>query len=335
MQIEKDLRKINEWKEILPGDKFPPFYYFYGNDQYLLERALQHIKKRFLTVSPEGSISFISAAEGIVSELLSEVYNASLFSPTRLIIIKESHLFKSRDWHEMLFYLKNPVSSITLIFISEKLELERPIYTLFAQKGKVFRCDHPFESQLPFWIRKIAGEMRKEITSGALSLLMEIAGNDLLRIHSELEKISLYLDKDNLITEEAIRAIVAGPRTDTIFSLIDCLGRKDIGGSLIHLWRLIDSGQPPLLILSLISWQFRLIARAKEMIQKGVSESQVRESLQIKSRTFLKQLSYFSSQEVRNILNLLTFTDLKLKSSYLNKVMILEELVLNICKGAT
>jgi DNA polymerase-3 subunit delta len=315
--------------------KLYPLYYLYGNDQYLLERGVNQIRAMLMASLPETTVSSYSASETTPSAIINDARTISFFSGSRFMIVKEAHLFKSIHWKEFFPYLKNPVVSTTLIFLSEKMALEKDVYSLFRTKGMVVRLNHPFESQLPQWVKKIAQELKKELTPEATSLLLEVAGNDLLRIRSELEKVALYSGDEKLINAEAIKAVVVEAKIDTIFPLIECIGRKERDKSLIMLWSLINSGQSPLFILSLMSRQIRLIARAKEMILKGKGNYEVLKSLQIKGRPeiFIDQLSHFSSEEIKHIFAALAFTDLALKSSRLNRGMILEQLVLGICRG--
>ncbi|HUT84272.1 MAG TPA: DNA polymerase III subunit delta [Thermodesulfobacteriota bacterium] len=334
------MKKDKEWSDpedlerSLSKGKVYPLYYLYGNDQYLLERGVRQIKAKVLTSSPESTVTHYSASEAIPADILNDARTLPFFSPSRFIMVKEAHLFKTAHWKEFLSYLKGPVASTTLLFLGEKMELGKESYDLLKNRGMVVRFNHPFESQLPQWIRKIARECEKDITPEAISLLREVAGNDLLRIASELGKISIYCGRKGVIDAEAVEEVVAEARMETIFTLIDCIGKKERDKSLKMLWRLIDSGKPPLLILSLISRQIRLIARGKEMMQEGKDPYDLVKDLKIqkfKLDDFQDQLSRFSLSECKKIFTALALTDLALKSSRLSKGIILERLVLEIC----
>lgn len=337
MQRERDWSEPEDLERSLSKGKLRPLYYLYGNDQYLLERGVGQIRTKVLASFPETTMTTCSASETTPSALVNDARTISFFSSSQLILVKEVHLFKASHWKELLPYLENPVLSTTLIFLGEKMDTGKDVSSLFKAKGMIVRLNHPFESQLPQWIKKIAQELKKEITPAAISLLREVTGNDLLRIRSELGKVSLYGKDEKLMSEEAIKAVVPEARIDTIFSLIDCIGRKERDKSLTMLWRLIDSGQSPLLILSLISRQVRLLVRAEEMIQKGTTPYEVVKNLQIKGRPeiFLDHLSRFSSRGINDTFTAMILTDLALKSSRLNRGMILEQLVLTLCSGRT
>ncbi|MCX5887242.1 MAG: DNA polymerase III subunit delta [Proteobacteria bacterium] len=334
------MKKDKEWSDpedlerSLAQGKLYPLYYLFGNDQYLLERGGRQIKAKVLTSSPDSTVTNYSASEAIPADILNDARTIPFFSSSQFIIVKEAHLFKTVHWKEFLSYLKSPVASTTLLFLGEKMELGKESYDLLKNRGMVVRFNHPFESQLPQWIRKIARECEKDITPEAISLLREVAGNDLLRIASELGKVSIYCEKKGVIDAEAVEEVVAEARMETIFTLIDCIGKKERDKSLKMLWRLIDSGKPPLLILSLISRQIRLIARGKEMMQEGKDPYDLVKNLKIqkfKLDDFQDQLSRFSLSECKNIFTALALTDLALKSSRLPKGIILERLVLEIC----
>ena len=265
---------------------------------------------------------------------MSEARTLPFFSTSRVVVVKEAHLFKRGAWKEFKSYIENPVSSTTLVFLGSAMDLEKETSDLVEKRGMIVRLDHPFKNRLLPWIKTIAREYKKEITVDGATLLIDVVGNDLLRIRSELEKAALYRLEDRTIEAETIREVVAEARTDTIFSLVDSVAGKKRDEALSILWRLIEGGQPPLLILSLLHRQFRLIARGKEMVGKGKGRSDLGRELKIRDsrlNDFQDQLSRFTLEEVKTIFMSLARTDLALKSSRLDKGMILEDLILGMC----
>jgi DNA polymerase-3 subunit delta len=334
MKNDKNWFDPDDLERTLSKGRVYPLYYLYGNDKYLLDRGVKQIKTEILASTPERTLSTYSAGETSPSAIMNEARTLPFFSASRLIIVKEAHLFKPNHWREFCPYLENPVATTILLFLGEKMDLEKGVYDLIRKKGIIVRFNHPFETQLAQWIKRIAWEFEKEVTPEAVSFLREVVGNDLLRIRSELGKVSLYCQEEELIDVDAIKEVIAEAKVETVFPLIDCIGKKERDRSLEILWKLIEGGQPPLVILSLISRQIRLIAQGKEMIQKGKRPDEVIKILKVKGRTenFFNQLSLFSLDEIKDIFAKLTLTDLALKSSRLNKGIILERLILEMCR---
>ena len=325
---------LEELERSLSGGALSPVYYLYGNDGYLLDLALRQIREKVASSSPGAMVSFFSADESDPAAIVSEARTLPFFSTSRVVVVKEAHLFKRGAWKEFKSYIENPVSSTTLVFLGSAMDLEKETSDLVEKRGMIVRLDHPFKNRLLPWIKTIAREYKKEITVDGATLLIDVVGNDLLRIRSELEKAALYRLEDRTIEAETIREVVAEARTDTIFSLVDSVAGKKRDEALSILWRLIEGGQPPLLILSLLHRQFRLIARGKEMVGKGKGRSDLGRELKIRDsrlNDFQDQLSRFTLEEVKTIFMSLARTDLALKSSRLDKGMILEDLILGMC----
>jgi len=98
--------------------------------------------------------------------------------------------------------------------------------------------------------------------------------------------------------------------------------------------KLVEAGEPPLKILTMITRQGRLAARAKEMLQKGASSGEVGEKLGIRDfylKGFLAQVDTFSLSQVEAYFSCLFRADWRLKSSGVDKRIILERLILDLC----
>ena len=87
----------------------------------------------------------------------------------------------------------------------------------------------------------------------------------------ELEKLSLYATGRS-VTDADVRAMVPYAQEANIFSAVDAIMDGRPGPALRSLMQLMEDGQEPLYIIAMIERQLRLIAMARDLTDRGVSQ---------------------------------------------------------------
>lgn len=96
------------------------------------------------------------------------------------------------------------------------------------------------------------------------------------------------------------------------------------------------SNEPVQKILFMISRQLRLLLGYRLYKDKGYSEAQIQEKLQIKAFEFKKissQSRNFTEGQLTNALNHILETDIKQKTSSFDEKLALEMLIINLSMG--
>jgi DNA polymerase-3 subunit delta len=334
MRGQELLRKIEE-------GKIRPLYFFYGGEGFLIEEAIASISQKFLPdIAEGGSKSFnpevVYGREGEAEKIINLVQTLSLLSPRRLILVKEADKLSPKDLENLIPYLENPSPNTCLIFWGEKVDFRTKFYKRFKALGMLAEFRHPYETELPSWIRQFAQRSGKEIKKEAVNLLIESVGRELRKLHHELEKVVTYIGAKRTIELEDIEAVVVLARIRTVFELTDYLGNKDVEKAWEALLRIWEEGEHHLRILAMIARQFRLIWRAKEMLEQGLTPSEIGSSLGLSPfflNRYLEQTRRFSREELKECFERLYQVDLKLKTSKLPPRILLEKLVVDLCRG--
>jgi len=193
---------------------------------------------------------------------------------------------------------------------------------------------HPSEREMPKWIRWIAKKVDMEVSDDAARYLVEIIGTDLGSVKNELEKAALYAGDRKRIDAGDIEAVSVDVKARTVFQLIDALGTKNLKKSIKNLKKLTEAGESPILILSLIVRQLRLIWTGLDIIKRGGSEGDVKKSVKLPPfvfKDYMKQLKLFGEEELKEAYDRLAELDLKFKSSPIDKEKALELLLFKLC----
>src|SRR5208282_4167383 len=104
-------------------------------------------------------------------------------------------------------------------------------------------------------------------------MLVEALAGDVVRIATEIEKLSLYAG-DKPVGEQDIAQLVPDARAGNIFALVNAMGRRDRARALECLDALVREGEYLPLALSFLSTQFRTALAAREAGLKTAGQIQ-------------------------------------------------------------
>jgi len=95
---------------------------------------------------------------------------------------------------------------------------------MVQQKAHVFESKIVYDNKIPGWISDYIKETGFNIAPHATLLLSENIGNNLSRIVSELEKLTLNLDKGAIIQTADIEKYIGISREYNVFELTNAIG---------------------------------------------------------------------------------------------------------------
>ncbi|RMF93394.1 MAG: DNA polymerase III subunit delta, partial [Nitrospinota bacterium] len=249
--------------QIDQGD-ISPLYLFYGEEFFLAERLVTRL--RTLLVRPESAeLTYYRfyGEELNLAELLDLLHSIPFFASRRLVILQHSEKLKKGDLAPLIAYCQQPLETNCLVFLAEKPNLKDPLYATIARQGRVVHLRRLYRNQLTRWLEQEARQLGYRLTPEAASALVEQGGEQLALLYSELQKVITYCGRQKQITLPDVQAVGGNDKMHSIFDLTDALARRQIGEGLKALNRLLAYGEPPLLILRMITRQFRLLWQAK------------------------------------------------------------------------
>ncbi|HEY7139183.1 MAG TPA: DNA polymerase III subunit delta [Methylomirabilota bacterium] len=100
------------------------------------------------------------------------------------------------------------------------------------------------------WMRERARAAGLDLAPDAAQALVDLVGEDLGRLASELEKASLYAAGDRRVSEEAVRALAGETRTRQYWELTQALEEARRADALRLASQLLASGDEPLILLA-------------------------------------------------------------------------------------
>ena len=314
----------------------PELLYLYGQEGYLIQQAVGSIRRAVLGAEKDDFNDHqFFGKEATASQIIETAMTLPVFSPRRLVTVKDAQLLPASELDDLIPYLKKPVPETCLLFIADKIDSRRKFFQAFKKHGTLVEFKPLTERELPGHIRSVLTERDIEITGDALDLFCSLVGSGLQEVHGELEKLLTYLGERDLIDIADIQAIVSKGRVENIFELGNAVGRGDAGRALMLAKSLSDAGEAPLKILSLLVRHFRQLWKVREL---QVQNCDKREIARVAGVPYfvvdglVAQGKRFSRQDFHRAYALFLETDLAMKSSGADAEALLESLLLQLVR---
>ncbi|MEW6189353.1 MAG: DNA polymerase III subunit delta [Actinomycetota bacterium] len=313
-----------------------PVYLIYGSEKLLLEEALDRLKARFAKEAPlDFNYMEFRGGEDSTSTMIQAAQTVPFLSDRRLVVVKDADKLSPSEVSLLSDYFKNPSEHACLVLVAGKLDKSDRLYKAIEKFGEIHEYKLRFRKDYPNWIKKQFLKKGKVVTKSAAEFLFQTIGQDLSRLANEIEKISLFYDDKKELDIEDINYVTGKTPGDTIFDLMDFISRRDETHALSALDCLLKGGETITSIFHMIVRQFRLLLKAKVLLERGANERQLMRELELPSfavERLKQQCRNFSFKQLKRAYELLLKADLDMKSSDKNPRLILETLVVKILK---
>jgi DNA polymerase-3 subunit delta len=210
--------------------------------------------------------------------------------------------------------------------------------TLLAKKlpeiGCLIEIEAPKGKELRQQLTAYAQDSHnKRLDYGTADLLVEIAGDDITRLKTEIDKLAVYVANEKSITTAHVEALVGHNRLFDAFEVIDaCLQRKP-ADAVERLRRMFaEDKSADYTTVGAFAYHFRKLFTAKKMMQEGLSEYEIAG----KARIFYNKQSQFALlkrlplKQIGDQLKQLAETDYAIKKGLAQPRIAIEQLVLRM-----
>lgn len=318
--------------------KVLPLYLLYGEEEFLVQEALDLIKK---TVVDQGTRDFnfnmLYCRDTSGPEIVNIAQTLPFMAEKRLVIAKELEALKAADLEEVVSYLNEPSPSTCLVLVSNQGKYEKKAVTSAVEAhGAVVRVYPLLDREVVGWIDGWARMRGLTMERDAAQYLWQTVGNDLQKIKNELEKVELSLGDKKAVTLSDVKTVVGDFREYSSFDLAAAIGRKDREKAFLILSRLLQEGEAPVGLMGSIAWNFRRLLQAKAMEAAGSGPEEILKKLRVifhQAASFKEQLRRYPERELREAFFVMLEADRALKSSGLNGRLVLERMILRLCGG--
>lgn len=267
-----------------------PVYLLTGSDRPKIETALTRLRRHF---QPE-AIEVVSALEASGEDVVALCNAGSLFGDARLVIAEDvdgrrqgdgrlKGGWKAADAKAVEGYLSAPAPDTVLALVAEGLGKTSALWKACAKAGKVLEFTVPKPQQ---WVAAKFRERGVDAEPEACALLIELVGEDLHALASEVEKLATWATAGEVIGDREVAQLVHPTAGPPIYELTNAWAAHDTARALAASEPLLDDQGKPRRdnALRLAGWLGSHAARlrsVKRLADEGLSADAVAERLGI------------------------------------------------------
>lgn len=323
---------------------FSPVYLFHGSEKLLINKITEQIKNKLLNKELEAFNLDILDGEKVSAAQVVDIANiVPVMSEKRVVIVNNPPYFLTTKGQEkdeekgLLDYLVDPNRGCCLIFqVNGKVDKRKKAYKALGKSGEIVEFAPLDKTKLEQWIKEFFKEKGKTLDGQSIEYLSLVGSEGLDKLEKELEKLDLYCHDKGQITLKDVQTIISKSPEINIFNLLDSIANREGKKSLELLAISLTMGEAPMAIIYRLVSHFRMILIAKDMLNDGYSEKQIRERLGAHPYTVskvLKQSRNFDLELLLKALNRLLETEMQLKTGGGEAKELLETLVIQLCYG--
>lgn len=309
--------------------EFAPVYLLFGPESYLRGVAAKTIAD--LSFSPTdlrdfNDTSFTLNVDGNLKSALAAAQQLPMMAARRVVRITDVRISASgyrdtiteKDEELLAAYFENPSPQTIVIFVADELNGTRKMGKFLREKAAAVEFARLTGQQLAEWARKEFTASGVSIDNMALHHFLMQMGSDVLRMTNEIRKLAAASLPEGNVSVDLIDSLVANSRELTNFELTDDLVAGRRGKALVTLKKILDDGAEPVALVGLLSYNYRMLAMAKDQMARGIDRGEIARLLKMR---YSDQERYFAAarradlKSLTRSLELLARTDVAIKSS--------------------
>lgn len=236
-----------------------------GDDELAREEACGLIEAALMEMDGGGDRTVVYGDEADADEIAVVTGTGSLFGNRRLVIVRRYDGMPAAAQERLLPLLTNLPAGVCVVLTAKSLDRRLKVTKTLLSAAGVWQFSLPNAAELPRWVANRAAAAGIRLSGPASQALIELVGTNPLALHTELEKLAVYA-KDEAITPDTVREVasIAIPHAaeGAIFQLVEAVADGKPAQALVVLRDLLSVGEVPLIILTLIGRQYRLILTA-------------------------------------------------------------------------
>jgi len=316
----------------LQKKKFAPVYLFYGDELFNIDEKVDYIINNLVEpANRDFNLDILYGDEADGAKIVNIAMSYPMMCEKRVVIVRDIHQLKTASLGLLVKYAAKPVATTCLVMTTASME-KQDIKKLEKLCAAV-EFKQLYDNQIPDWIQKRLATKNITITPDAIRLLQGSAGNSLQNLSTELDKLLLNLGQRTRIEVNDVEAIIGASKQYTIFELCDAVAAKQLQPSLLILNNLLQLGETPGLIITMLNRHFTRLLLVKELVEQRLGEDKI--AVAIKAHPFfvkgyLRQAKLYNIAQLKQSFVLLLETDELLKSSSQKDKLLLELLIVKL-----
>ncbi len=276
-------------------------------------------------------------AQVSAAQILDELRTLPFLTEKRVVLVKAADKFVSENRHLLEKYFDSPCSTGILVLTVSNWDARTRLAKKLPKVGRLLSVTAPKPWQLPPRLIKYAGEAHdKNLTKATAELLIELTGDNLPRLYSEIDKLALFVADEKVITPRHIESLIGHNRLFNAFAVIDACLAGNIAKAVSRLRNMFAADKSAgYTVVGAFAYHLRRMFNAKVLLEKGIRPDEIANRLRIwyNRDALFAQLRKVSLAQIGANLQQLAATDYAIKTGRTKPQVAIEQLVLKLAAG--
>ncbi len=316
-----------------------PCFLLMGADAHLIEKTQLRIRAQLVEIKAADLVLIYGdeATAGSISEQLDEY---SVFSESKLILIRNVDLLKKEALEIIARYLENPDLEQNLILTCIKPDLRLSAWKKIKDASLCVVCDPPKHGgEVRMWLDAELKNLKRNMSPKAREEFLSRIELNYSIIDNELNKLLLLTYKKDVITEKDVEQSLGTTRSGALADFYRAFGAKDAGRALTLMNSMLASDWEPLGILAQIQRFFMTIWKIKLLQEAHISNNEImskhlNELFFSYRKDYIDYATRYKSSALHGVFESILETDSKLKLTLSTPEILLSICLLEIIKPA-
>lgn len=340
-----------------------PAYFFHGEELFQADQFIRDLQRALVSPDVQNiSVERFAAGETGWRDIIDVARTIPFFfSPWRLLVVeidptgqkereKEPWDLSAPEPSIIKEYFESPTQRTVLIVLFQgKIRKTTSLYRLFSslpktavrmEELKVLKGESLFA-----WVDEKLAALGKRASSEAIDRLLEMTGNHLQQLDSELEKLVTYVGDKKLIDVADVDLLSVGVREFENWALSDSLELGDYEECLKIIHKRFQEGdKPELAVLYQFSNHFRDLLLAKSLLREKKDRREVFRAVRPsiletygdlyrrKFRSLFGAIERIAHKDLVRLVTQLEQLDLKLKTTDTSPQALFESFIFDYCR---
>jgi DNA polymerase III subunit delta len=336
--------KAQQFVSRQPGASTVKVVFLVGSDQYWRDRCRGKAISAWVSAPDDPwSVHRQSLRDTTLAAVLADARTVPMLSPRQAFILQGVDILERSGEKEreeacelLANYVKDPSAFTLLVLEADKCDQRTKFFRLLRDNALVVKLEGQEGSGISILV-EMAHAIGCEIDKEAAELLVTLCGDDWGLAEREILKLGTYAGSRQRITREDVRRLVVASASGSAWDLADTLLAGQVKESLELVNRLLLSGENGSKLVGALAWTYRKLIEAQDLPQ-SIPSFQAAQRLGMRpdsAASLVRKAHAFDRNRALAGLPLLAEADSLLKSSGVDERMVMEFLVVRLCRRDT
>jgi DNA polymerase III subunit delta len=305
----------------------PEAIYLLTGEEFLAGEALDKIRAE----TQSDPLSEVALDASVPAQhIIEALETASLLGGTRLVVVESAQDLRKEHLEALERYLETP--SHTSVLVAVAAGRNAKLTELAKRSGTVVSLDAPRGRRLVSWIKKQGRVHKLTVDDRAAWALTDTVGNELRDLDGALSQLATHLGSGSKVGAADVRKAFSRLADERIYAFTDAVGERRMGDAMGTLRRLLEQGEPPLVLFGALSNHVRRLLQAHRF-DSTRSAGTFFGMPDWRTERLLAQARTYREEELISAMRLLAETDVEMKGDAPLPQVPLEEAVARIIAG--